>query len=188
MLILFFGVSGVGKTTLIDELVSNFGWRYVPTYMTRAMRGREAAKISITKEQFYEMECDGKFLCINSFFGNLYGTPLRQVQSAVEAQHIYWVMDFPLVKRELVFSNYPHIGFIIFPEDIAQLEEQVLESGREGRLTAILEDYHENHLRNRENRAQLFPTFSVINYRGKVHEVAEQIKALAVGVHHGRFD
>lgn len=48
MLVLITGVSGVGKSTIIECLVESFNWKVVPTYTTRKLRENENYKISIS--------------------------------------------------------------------------------------------------------------------------------------------
>lgn len=180
MLVLFFGVSGVGKTTLMDVLVTNFGWKYVPSYMTRPLRGHEVGKISISSELFQDMEQNHKFLCVNSFFGNLYGTPIKELQEAIADHNSYWAMDFPITGRGLVLGRYAHIAIIVLPETIEQLEEQVQRSGRGNRLADILDDYHKNYLPYKINPVEEPLLFTIINYKNKIQEVVKEITTVVM--------
>jgi|SRR5947209_7881261 len=181
MLILFFGVSGVGKNTLIDELTSRFGWRYITTYMTRPLRNkREMGKISISQEQFLEMEKQGKFVTVNNLHGNLYGTPIDEVIEAVRNDNSRWVLDFPLSRRHL-FEYYPHIGVVILPESIHQLIGQIQSSERAERLAEALDDYAQHYSPYQEQIVDEPRTFVVINFSGKKEEVATLINKLLEG-------
>lgn len=140
MLVIFFGVSCVGKSTLIQELKNNFNWLSIPTYMTRPLRTGEVEKISISPEAFSQMENNDDFICVNSFFENKYGTPKKEVEMAIGAADQYWVLDFSLSKKYLL-ANYQYIGFIILPKNEEQLIKQAQKSNRIDRLEYILTEY-----------------------------------------------
>ena len=181
MLVLLFGVSCVGKSTLINELIDGFGWRYIPTYMTRPLRKDEIGKVSISKSQFNELKVAGYFVTVNDLFGNLYGTPLREVREAVNDITSRWILDFPISRRHLL-DNYPHIGIVVLPESIEQLTEQVRSVGREERLTDILEDYNRHYAHYQEqHRLQEPRTFVIVNSRNKQTEAATRIQRLVEG-------
>jgi guanylate kinase len=146
MLVLFFGVSGVGKTTLMDALAINHQWKYVPTYTTRVLRSFEQGKIFVEKSTFFAKQHRREFLCVNALFGNLYGTPVAEINEAVRDVETVWMMDFPISRRAEIFSTYPHLGVIIMPETEEQLRRQLCLSGRKNRLAEVLEDYRSNYL------------------------------------------
>lgn len=184
MLVLFFGVSGVGKTTIMNALHNSSGWKYVPTFMTRPLRPEETGKFSISQLQFRDMELNGEFLFVNNFFGNLYGTPRKQIEEAVRDCSAYWMMDFPIVKRESMLNLYPYIGIIVFPESIEQLEDQILKSGRESRLKSILEDFYQNHLPYQHMDIKPPLLFNVINYKDRVQKIIKEINILVSEAKH----
>jgi guanylate kinase len=101
MLTILFGVSGVGKSSLIRELRNEFGWSSIPTYMTRSLRPGETEKISVSEPDFAKMENEDLFVCVNQIFGNKYGTPRKEIEIAVHDQESYWVLDFPISKMAL---------------------------------------------------------------------------------------
>lgn len=175
MFVLIFGVSCVGKNALIAKLTEKFGWKYIPTFMTRPLRENEVGKISITREEFSNLEKNGFFVCVNEIHGNLYSTPVKEVGLGITDNKTTWVLDFPLSKRHLL-EKYPHLGFVILPESIEQLVSQIKEAKREERLEEILVDYNNNYKDLSEHLNKYPKTFVVINYSGKQSEIAEQIK------------
>jgi guanylate kinase len=84
MLTILFGVSCVGKSTLIQKLRNHFGWLSIPTYMTRQLRIGETEKISVSHTDFIEMEHRNFFICVNNIYGNKYGTPRKEIELSVQ--------------------------------------------------------------------------------------------------------
>jgi len=89
--LVLFGPSGAGKTTLIQALL---GWPslcqrlYRPVaYTTRAQRSHEVDGVAyhfVDDATFRKMSDDGEFLEVGSFGGNLYGTSLNEIVYAHE--------------------------------------------------------------------------------------------------------
>lgn len=143
MLALFFGLSGVGKSTLIEILVSHHRWKVIPTTMTRNPREGETDKISVSEQDFTQMLDDGRFLITNNSYGYMYGTPLVDVEQAVQDRNSMWVIDFPYYRRS-IFDPYQHIEFMILPENEDQLVQQIHRGGRASRLNNIIAEYRES--------------------------------------------
>lgn len=78
MLIIMSGSAGVGKNTIINELLSEYNnLTLMTTVSTRAMRpGEEQGRpyYFVSKEEFEEMEARGEMLETCPIHGNLYGT------------------------------------------------------------------------------------------------------------------
>jgi guanylate kinase len=83
-LIIISGPSGSGKSTLIDGLVAEKAWplRLSVSATTRPPRDREIDGVHYhfwTREQFLREREQGGFLEWAEVYGNLYGTPQREV-------------------------------------------------------------------------------------------------------------
>lgn len=181
MLTIFFGVSCVGKSTLMQELRSQFGWLTIPTYVTRPLRFGETEKISISHADFLEMEDREVFLCVNQIYGNRYGIPRAEVEFAIQNRDRYWVLDFPISKKYLL-DGYHYSGFVILPQDETQLVQQAKIAGRIDRLSTILEEYRKRYVgyhNQRNNNEQCIP---IVNLPHSTHQTSRLIHSLVVGV------
>lgn len=179
MLIILFGVSYVGKSVLIQQLRSRFGWLSIPTYMTRPLRFGETEKISVSQEDFLEMEDKNHFVCVNHIFGNKYGTPKREIELAVQNEELFWMLDFPISRNSLL-SDYRYLGFVILPQNEEQLIEQAKSSDRSDRLGSVLEEYR-NCYAKYQNQAQIDSGYiSVVNLPNKLDETSALIHSLAI--------
>lgn len=137
MLIIFYGTSCVGKTTLMRYLRDNYGWKIISTYMTRERRKGESEKKTVPKEELEEGAQNGRFLPLNECYGNYYGTPIDELKHAVEAVDEYWCLDF-LIEKKDVLDNFPHCSIVIQPESIDQLKYQIFKANRMERQNEIL--------------------------------------------------
>jgi guanylate kinase len=181
MLLLFFGPSCVGKTTVMDYLMEALGWVYVPTTMTRPLRGVEAGKRHVSDDEFNEMLRAGEFLCTNHLYGYKYGTPLSAIQAAVDDQNQVYMMDFPLSQRENVFGAYRHYGVILLPTSEEQLQVQAMHSGRSDRLTEILSDYRTHYEGFHASPPPACLTV-VLNMPEMLHKTTAEIASFVEGV------
>ncbi|WP_346292161.1 hypothetical protein [Sphaerothrix gracilis] len=178
MLAIFFGVSCVGKSSLIRELRNKFGWLSIPTYMTRSLRAEETEKISVSKKEFVRMENENLFVCVNQIFGNKYGTPRKEIETSIRDQESYWMLDFPISKINLL-SDYKYLGFVILPQNEDQLVNQVKNSNRTERLLSILKDYRDYYAKYHNQRQEDDSLIAVVNTTNKLHETSQLIYSLA---------
>lgn len=144
LLVLFFGPSGVGKTTIMRDLNQKHGWHMIPTIMTRSLRPGEYEKRSVSALEFQSIAESNGFLCQNDLFGARYGTPVKEVAHAAQADNELWMLDFPLSRKE-IFNNITHQSLIILPASRRQLEDQLKHAGRSERLDDALHDYEANY-------------------------------------------
>ncbi|MFW9263516.1 hypothetical protein [Nostoc sp. CALU 546] len=183
MLVIFFGVSCVGKSTLIQELTSNFGWFSIPTYMTRPLRTGEVEKISVSHETFSQMERGNCFVCVNNFFGNKYGTPKREIEMAMRSKDQYWVLDFSVSKKHLL-DDYNYMSFIILPRDEEQLIHQIKKSERIDRLGCILEEYRNYYVKYHQTINDYKSAIVLTNLPDKASEISQWIHSIVTSLNH----
>jgi len=87
-LIVLSGPSGVGKTTLCQRVIEQVPARLSVSATTRTPRRAEVDGVNyyfLTAEEFRRRLDGGEFLESASKFGNLYGTPLGPVKSALDS-------------------------------------------------------------------------------------------------------
>ncbi|MGN1227024.1 MAG: guanylate kinase [Christensenellales bacterium] len=97
MFIILSGSSGAGKNTVINELFKNDKrLKKFVTYTTRQKRDGEVNHINyhfVTKEEFEEKQKNGEFLEVESIHGNMYGSSMIDLISAIQQGHIL-INDF----------------------------------------------------------------------------------------------
>lgn len=140
MLVIFYGTSCVGKTTLMRCLRDCFGWRIIPTYMTRPIRDDEREKVQVTKSELFEGEKKGDFLPLNQCYGYYYGTPTKELIKAEVDKEKVWCLDFPIERKHL-FAGYKYCGIIVLPKNRKQLIDQIKSANRNERMDKILAEY-----------------------------------------------
>lgn len=176
MLILFFGASCVGKTTIMRELACRHGWEFIPTYMTRDNRDNEDEKHHIDRVRFLEMSEKNMFLSVNERYFDLYGTLKSDVENAVRSTS-YHMLDFPIWNRKKYFRDYLHVGIIVFPTNRDQLLKHISSADRINRLDMILEEHDEKQSMYFEH-LETSNTIRVDNISGDVRGTANKIVEL----------
>lgn len=176
MLVILYGVSCVGKTTVISELIKNHNWKPINCYLTRDIRSDDIARIKISKKEFIAFEKDKFFLAVNKHFDTWYGTPLNEIEHAVSSQEEIFVLDFMIGNRHQL-ASYDHKKVIIIPESEEQLATHVKKTNRLEREDEILNDYRKNY-----NTDQLVKYLSerfavVTNYELNLRKTIESIKS-----------
>ncbi|MDD4890763.1 MAG: guanylate kinase [Phycisphaerae bacterium] len=87
-LIVLSGPSGVGKTTLCQRVLEQVPARLSVSATTRKPRRTEVDGVNyyfLTQPEFERRLATGEFLESATVFGNLYGTPMGPVKSAMES-------------------------------------------------------------------------------------------------------
>ncbi|MES3017454.1 MAG: hypothetical protein V4721_06735 [Bacteroidota bacterium] len=142
MLVLLFGTSCVGKTTLIKELVKKHLFKYITWYTTRPVRDGDLGRCCVSSKEFRLLESENRFMLINNSYGYLYGMPRDSIQSSIKDEK-YFIADFR-IKDVHLFDAIDCIKIIVLPENEAQLIRQIHLADRFEREEAILTDYREN--------------------------------------------
>jgi guanylate kinase len=182
MLVLLFGVSCVGKTSLIQNLKNNFGWLSIHTYMTREIRLGETEKISVTNDDFIQMDIQKYFMCTNEIFGNKYGTPKNEIEIAVKDNNRYWILDFPISRRH-IFQGYNYIPVIVLASNKEQLIDQINKSNRSDRLTHILKEYDDHYVIYNDFLHNKGRNIVIINSPEMLEKTSQQIYDKVIGYH-----
>ncbi len=173
-LVIIYGVSGVGKSTVTQEaikiLISNkISARKVVSFTTRPPRDKETEGVDyffISKDQFLEKEKKGCFLETSFYDGNFYATP--HIFPDEKEKVLFFVTDFPgalSIKRE-----YPSSIFIL----ITVSDKEVIKN-------RLLKRHHykEDQIKNRiceaeQERVRLLAD-SIIYNDGPLQETAKEL-------------
>lgn len=90
-LIIISGPSGVGKGTIVNELLKKGDYALSISCTTRQPRRGETEGVSyffISREKFLSMIEEGGFLEYNNHFENLYGTPKDFVEKQLQTKNV----------------------------------------------------------------------------------------------------
>jgi guanylate kinase len=144
MLTVLYGPSCVGKTTLINRLITDYSWKPISCYLTRTIRPSDVGRVEITREKFQELENDEYFHCVNHHFETSYGTPKHELTNAENCKTNVYILDF-MIKNYSQLEVFEHDKIIILPESLEKFKSQIETSGRSDRTKDILKDLEENY-------------------------------------------
>ncbi len=131
--LLLLGPSGVGKSSIIEELIHlDDRFIYISPYTTRPLREGETNKISIGTVEMMEMEKQGKFLVINKLYGISYATPRTPIEEALVANK-FPILDWPVSNLRIMTDTFPNKLFLVYvsPPSIEVLKKRLNEDGRD---------------------------------------------------------
>lgn len=185
MLIVFYGPSCVGRTTLMRLLAQQDRWRFVPVLTTRALRSGESEKRTVTESELTGLAEVGQLLTISRSFGNSYSWLRSDLQEAADSTD-FWMLDFRFSLGKLLVSLRPR-EIIVLPPNEETLRRRIANAGRSEREAAIITDYREHYSSARLEGMAGANTIIVVNNEGKAEEAARRIrqKVLAVGEAYG---
>ena len=134
LFVLFIGPSGVGKSTLIEQILNkDNSFKYVAVYTDRELRKGEKNRVSITPTEFSKMALEGKFIAVNNNFTNRYGTSKESILHIVEEGKIP-ILDMQLkgVKTLAKFSNIL-LKIYVKPPSEAELKNRLNKDQRDNK-------------------------------------------------------
>ncbi len=173
-LVVVSGPSGVGKTTVVSELLKVPGITRSISATTRAPRGQELDGrdyFFMTAERFEEGVRKGEFLEHATVNGRRYGTPRKPVEEAVAAGKVIVLAIDVQGAAALRALKMPFVGIFIAPPSIEELERRI-----RGRGDTTPEDAARRlALAKQELKEQGKYDVSVVNRDGKVAETVAAI-------------
>jgi guanylate kinase len=174
MLIVFYGPSGVGKTSILKHLHRYHAWHVIETVVTRSLRRDEFCKSSVSEETFSAMKNNGEFLFTNVFYSHMYGYPRTKLLHAADDTHRMWGLDYSYANRASV-KELSHYVVIVLPGTREQLVARLYAANRGGRIADALEDYDANFAVYNSGHEATPKMLVVRNAEDEIAKTAEQI-------------
>ena len=136
LVVVLSGPSGVGKTTIAQQLTARGDALRIVTATTRPPREGEVHGkdyLFISREAFTAGIDRGHFLEYAEVFGNFYGTPLAPVRQALaEGRTALLLIDVQGARR-VRDASVPSLSIFIAPPDVRALEERLLARAQDTR-------------------------------------------------------
>ncbi|MBQ6126904.1 MAG: guanylate kinase [Erysipelotrichaceae bacterium] len=142
LLIVFSGLSGVGKGTILKELMpmEDLNLAYSVSMTTRAPREGEVEGVNyffVTKKRFLEAIRNGELLEHARFVDNDYGTPKKYVEEMRE-QGKNVILEIEIKGAKQIMKKCPDaLSIYIVQPSIEELERRLRERGTEDEETIM---------------------------------------------------
>ncbi len=175
------GPSGVGKGTVVARLLASDPSLYFSvSATTRAPRAGEENGVHyhfLTREQFEQGIADGDFLEYAEYVGNLYGTPCRYVDQAMD-QGRDVLLDIEIQGAEQVHQKRPDaVRIYVAPPSWPELERRLV-----GRGTEDMEKVRSRLARGREEFAAA-KDFDYFVINDTVDHAVDELRAIMLAEH-----
>lgn len=175
-LVIFSGPSGVGKDTVLNRWMDQDPRVCrVVAYTTRTMRAGEVDGVDyrfVTLEEFRSLIADGAFLEFKEVFGNLYGTPLHDMEQLLSQGKIA-VLKIDVQGALTAMKLRPDaITIFIMPPSMAELERRIRSRNSDP------SDVIERRLRTARDEMALAPEYRHVLINGNVDDLVSQLQAL----------
>ncbi len=175
-LIVLSGPSGVGKSTVISELLSERGDIYFSvSFTTRAPRVGEADGVNynfVTREQFEAMIARDELLEYAEYVNNYYGTSLKVIQDKLDAG-IDVLLDIEVQGAAKVRAKCPEAVLIfIIPPSFEELSRRLHGRNTDG------EEVIAGRLKKAREEYQEIPNYDYLVVNDKVSAAAAEIIAV----------
>lgn len=132
-LIVISGPSGVGKGTIVNELLKKGDYALSISCTTRQPRTGEKEGVSyffISKEKFLSLIDEDGFLEYDNHFENYYGTPKDFVEKQLQTKNV--ILEIEVNGALKAKKSYPQaILIMILPPSVQELKSRLVRRGTE---------------------------------------------------------
>jgi guanylate kinase len=175
-IVILSGPSGVGKDTVLDAWSRRDPHvQRVVAYTTRPMRPQETDAVDykfVSRERFCELISQGAFLEFKEVFGNLYGTPLGDMQDMIAAGKVA-VLKIDVQGALTAMKLRPDaLSVFIMPPSYEELERRI-----RGRGTDPAEMI-ERRLQTARDEMALAPEYQHVLVNRDVDELVGKLESL----------
>ena len=172
-LFVYSGCSGVGKGTIMKELLSrDENIRLSVSATTRAPRPGEThgkEYFFVSKEEFEKMVEEDGFLEHEEFCGNSYGTPRKAVEDMLDAG-LNVFLEIEVKGGVSVINRYPEcISIFVLPPSLEELERRLRNRGTE------TEEAIRNRLETAIDELKIAPFYKYQVVNGELEKAIEDI-------------
>lgn len=132
--VLLLGPSGVGKSSILDQLVSRDPRMCLnPVYTNRPIRDEDSGRVSLTDDEINQMKEAGELLTDSPKYGNRYVIKRSDVQAALDLGRIP-MQDYPIGKLDdIEASGIPSLTIYVAPPSLVAWRERLEATGRDVR-------------------------------------------------------
>jgi guanylate kinase len=139
MLMLIFGPTGVGKSTIISSLVDDYQFSCVVTYTTRPARTDDRFKRTVSEQEFDRLVSRGFLFRSKPPIGGFrYGESALDLSES-RSLNGFWCLDMSISSFDL-YKEFDPLNVIVLPKDADQLKDQLASCDREDRIERALSE------------------------------------------------
>ena len=132
--LLLLGPSGVGKSTIIKELILiDRRFTYISPYVTRDLRPGEKDKISISNKAMDILWDNGDLLIINTLYDDIrYATPKTPILESLK-ENLFPVLDWPVSRINIMVQYFKDLLYVVYiaPSSLDVLKNRLEKDDRD---------------------------------------------------------
>jgi guanylate kinase/deoxycytidine triphosphate deaminase len=164
MLVILFGPSGVGKTSLSRLLERDAGYHSLVTYTTREPRVDEDDRKSLDDLTYDDEVKSERIQSTSQVFGYRYGLDKSQLREALASLDKVYLVDFALENVADIDTFPGHkLGILIMPPDAESLEKRLEGHGQNSRIAASKAQFEYCLRAEKEGLPELIGMRSLVN-------------------------
>ena len=174
-LVLYSGCSGVGKGTILKELMRrDENIKLSVSNTTRAPRPDEVDYNFVSKEEFEKVIAEDGYLEYAKYCDNYYGTPIKQVNDML-TQGYNVVLEIEVQGGLQVMENFPNIlSIFILPPSLEALAERLRGRGTED------EDTIKKRLKQAEHEMKYKDRYKHVVFNDKLEDAINEIHNIII--------